>query len=651
YENDGAGNFGAQQIITTATNGINSVFAADLDGDGDIDVLSASAYDDKIAWFENDGVGNFGSQQIIASVLNGICAVYAADLDGDGDLDVLSNSQHQIVWFENDGVGNFGAQQIIFLSFIGCSVFIEDMDLDGDIDITARSSGKLVWFENDGLGNFSMKQTNLSYDDNATYYAVDLDSDDDIDIIRTTNLVFVNGSGYHLSSAITWAENEGMGNFSPYRYITTAVKGILSVCTDDLDGDGDLDVLSASLLDDKIAWYENLLYNPRISGKVFYDANQNGILESTEFGIPFQNISVEPESLYTYANNNGFFTFYYQTAGTYTLNYTVPDNWSTTTPTSYTVTLAEGQVSLNHNFGIYPNTLVTSVKPYLTSGINRCNWQVPYHLSIVNEGTTIVPLSVICLQLDPQLSYINATPMPDSIGTQGWLYWHVSNFLPAQQTQITVLVQEPDFTAMGDTLFNNVIVESYDSNEQRTGLNSFSYTPLVTCSYDPNDKQVTPLGIKEQNYTLIGQELFYTIRFQNTGNDTAFNVIIADTLSAWVNHHTFRIINSSHPMQTKRHSNGLVEFYFKNIMLPNSTVNEPGSHGYILYAVQLVANLPDNTPITNTAYIYFDQNPAIVTNTVKNTMVYELPIDKNSANTTGISLVALTPNPTQNTAT
>ena len=113
YENtDGAGSFGSQQVISTAADEARSVFAADVDGDGDLDVLSASEVDDKIAWYENtDGAGSFGSQQVISTAADGARSVFAADVDGDGDLDVLSASadDDEIAWYENtDGAGSFG---------------------------------------------------------------------------------------------------------------------------------------------------------------------------------------------------------------------------------------------------------------------------------------------------------------------------------------------------------------------------------------------------------------------------------------------------------------------------------------------------------------------------------------------------------------
>ena len=91
-------------IVQSETDGPTSVYAADLDGDGDLDVLSASYWDNKIAWYTNDGTGRFGPQQAITTAASGAWCVYAADLDGDGDLDVVSASENddKIAWYENE---------------------------------------------------------------------------------------------------------------------------------------------------------------------------------------------------------------------------------------------------------------------------------------------------------------------------------------------------------------------------------------------------------------------------------------------------------------------------------------------------------------------------------------------------------------------
>jgi hypothetical protein len=127
------------------------VFAADVDGDGDTDVLSASFFDDKIAWYENDGSQNF-TAHIISTAANGALSVFAADVDGDGDTDVLSASyfDDKIAWYENDGNQNFSAHTISTAADAATSVFAADVDGDGDLDVLSASAydHKIAWYEN-----------------------------------------------------------------------------------------------------------------------------------------------------------------------------------------------------------------------------------------------------------------------------------------------------------------------------------------------------------------------------------------------------------------------------------------------------------------------------------------------------------------------
>ncbi|MEC8510578.1 MAG: VCBS repeat-containing protein, partial [Planctomycetota bacterium] len=153
YENLGGGSFGLQEVITTSAGGAISVYATDLDGDGDADVLSASTADDKIAWYENLGGGSFGPQQEITTAADGAFSVYATDLDGDGDADVLSASTNddKIAWYENLGGGSFGVQQVITTSTDNArSVYATDLDGDGDADVLSASflDDKIAWYEN-----------------------------------------------------------------------------------------------------------------------------------------------------------------------------------------------------------------------------------------------------------------------------------------------------------------------------------------------------------------------------------------------------------------------------------------------------------------------------------------------------------------------
>ena len=203
---DGSGNFGPARTISISPLETRSVFAADLDGDGDTDVLSASSFDNAISWYQNtDGAGAFGAERVITTDAYNARAVFAADLDDDGDMDVLSASldDDKIAWYENtDGAGTFGPQQIITIEADGAlSVFAADLDEDGDSDVLSAS-----W------------------------------ADD----------------------TIAWYQNtDGAGHFSQRNVISAAAENARWVFAAELDGNPGTDVLSASLNDDKIAWYPN----------------------------------------------------------------------------------------------------------------------------------------------------------------------------------------------------------------------------------------------------------------------------------------------------------------------------------------------------------------------------------------------------------
>ena len=141
-------------------------------------------------------------------------------------------------------------------------------------------------------------------------------------------------------------------------------------------------------------------------------------------------------------------------------------------------------------------------------------------------------------------------------------------------------------------------------------------------AYDPNDKQVFPRGIGTAGLTRPGSRLQYLIRFQNTGNDTAFNIVISDTLSEELDMSTFRLGNASHPYRLEVSGFGrpILNFYFDNIQLPDSNMNEPASHGYIQFFSHHDPDAALGTQIENFADIYFDFNPPIRTNTVVNTL-------------------------------
>ena len=258
YENtNGLGAFGQPRVVTSAADAAAAVFAADVDADDDMDILSASLGDDTIAWYENtDGLGTFGQQRIITRKADGASSVHAADLDGDGDLDVLSASRHdnKIAWYENDdGKGAYTEQQIITTEASSArSVFAVDLDGDLDVDVlSASANGDMIaWHENlDGRGTFGERKVISTEADGAqSVFATDVDGDGDYDVL----------SASVGNNQVVWYDNrDGKGEFSGPHIVSTKALGARSVSAADVDGDGNMDILSASELDDKIAWYMN----------------------------------------------------------------------------------------------------------------------------------------------------------------------------------------------------------------------------------------------------------------------------------------------------------------------------------------------------------------------------------------------------------
>ncbi|MEE9408384.1 MAG: T9SS type A sorting domain-containing protein [Polaribacter sp.] len=147
------------------------------------------------------------------------------------------------------------------------------------------------------------------------------------------------------------------------------------------------------------------------------------------------------------------------------------------------------------------------------------------------------------------------------------------------------------------------------------------YTPIFS-SYDPNDKLVTPGVPDKLNEVDIDKKwLTYTVRFQNNGNFSAKDVYVLDTINDKFDRNSFKVLGSSHTIKVSEvgsETKSIKKFLFQDIYLPDSLTNPEGSQGYFKYKIKAKETIAENTIVDNTAYIYFDQNPAIITNTIQN---------------------------------
>ena len=258
YENDGASPpaFTAH-VIDTQAPAARGVFAADLDGDGDPDVLVASEGADEIIWYESDaGSPPSFTRHSITTAADGATSVSAADLDGDGDLDVLSTSENDntLAWYESDGASppSFTRRLIFTDGQAALGHSTADLDGDGDLDVALASTidNMISWFENDGASppGWIGRVITLGAMRARAVVTADLDGDGDIDV----------ASASEFDDTVAWYENDGASppSFTVHQIFTGAL-GASSVDTGDLDGDGDLDLISASFNDNHIRWYPN----------------------------------------------------------------------------------------------------------------------------------------------------------------------------------------------------------------------------------------------------------------------------------------------------------------------------------------------------------------------------------------------------------
>jgi uncharacterized repeat protein (TIGR01451 family) len=194
----------------------------------------------------------------------------------------------------------------------------------------------------------------------------------------------------------------------------------------------------------------------------------------------------------------------------------------------------------------------------------------------------------------------------------------------------------------GNTVAGTILefyVNASALGEQDFTFNSLPFTAVVLNSYDPNDKQSNLPAIIQPD---VQENLIYRVRFQNDGNFPALNVVVRDTISTNLDLASFRFINSKHPVSySVDASTREVVFRYSGINLAPSGEDLEGSQGFFTYSIDELPNLPLNSEIKNTAYIFFDFNPAIITNTTLNTNSYGLGINHLESKN-----VSIAPNPT-----
>ena len=255
HENDGRPDpFFREHTISTEIDGVESIITADLDGDEDIDLVAASSTEDRITWFENSGGRTpYFTPHTISSSVHGAKTLSVADVNGDGRLDVISCSaeDHRVVWHENQGGRpvSFVPHEVETTVDTPRAFVALDFDRDMDVDFIGAPATRpwIELFENDGKPrpSFTSRRIGVSSFGPRAIASADIDGDDDLDLILAGEQRLETASETRLGPTLLWVENREADSaaFDPHVVLSSNFVGI-DVSAADVDGDGDLDLLA-----------------------------------------------------------------------------------------------------------------------------------------------------------------------------------------------------------------------------------------------------------------------------------------------------------------------------------------------------------------------------------------------------------------------
>ena len=376
-----------------------------------------------------------------------------------------------------------------------------------------------------------------------------------------------------------------------------------------------------------IGAYEIDQYFANVQVRFYSDENQNGIIDNGERYLSAGSVMVDGDQVYHNSREEGIYVVLEQgTAQIAYSNSNLPD-WKTTSVPSYSFDVDNLDFSESIEFGLSPSVYNPSISAFNEGDPLRCGEEVAMEYHLINFGTE-TESGIAWLALDPRIDQVVYDVTADTVQSSHVVGWFFDGLYPFESIDISYTVTAPLIDS-ADQVGEIYTFKSWTDNQDPR--QAFCYDTELRCSYDPNDKAVSPN--RPDSLALLDDYLLYKIRFQNTGNDYARNVSVLDTIDSNLDLSTFKLINTSHPEVLKviMSEDNQVEFNFRNIFLPDSLTDLSGSNGHITYLIKPIEGLDELTPIENTAHIYFDFNPAIVTNTTSNILVEAYPENFNGS--------------------
>ena len=348
-----------------------------------------------------------------------------------------------------------------------------------------------------------------------------------------------------------------------------------------------------------------------VNGSVYMDYNTDCVMggAGSETRVPGAILEFTPGPYYATANGSGAYSINLP-SGAYVMEQIALDIVQ-----HCPVAPAPVNVSGVQTLNIADTALVPmDAQVTIASGSARPGFVLQYAMLQRDLTPATTGATSMVLTFDPTVTFIVAYPAPSAIAGNT-ITWNQSALGAFQERTIQVQFQVPPNVDLIGTVLNSSVTLTTANTDAVTSNNSASTSVTITGSYDPNEKTaLTSSGFSNELYFIdVDEWVDYTLRFQNTGTDTAFTVIVTDTLPNTLDPTTIQWGASSHACARSLTGQGVVKFIFPNIMLPDSNVNEVASHGFGSFRIRPRAPLLPGTEINNVANIYFDFNDPVIT--------------------------------------
>jgi uncharacterized repeat protein (TIGR01451 family) len=359
-----------------------------------------------------------------------------------------------------------------------------------------------------------------------------------------------------------------------------------------------------------------------ISGKVYHDTDESCTLDTVDTGLQFWQVKVEGENYLRIKNTDSKGNFDLRVpAGEHTLSTRpVNDNWDLCTD-AYLINIDEDTTVATQDFQAIGLSDCAGLEiDFSTPLLRRC-FENYYSIRVRNTGPEATEGTTLKLTLDPFFDFSSAT-IPFSLIEDSLITFDLGVMGVNDEIIFRIFFTLSCEAGLGiEHCLSGVLTDENICGDSRS---SYTECQVNIGSFDPNDKRVFNSEGLETETVDKGQYIYYHIRFQNTGTDTAFKVRILDPLSPKLDLSTLEMLSASHAYEYVLTDGPALEVTFDNILLPDSSTNEAASNGYVKFRIKPLPEYDYGTVIPNQAGIFFDFNAPVYTN--ETSLLIQFPV-------------------------